>query len=193
VISTRLVALGAALVIAGCGSSPAKPSPPTIVETAQQPANLPPGWSRHLDNAHGFSLAVPPDWEKSDLGDSVLFRSPDHLVALSLSVDRTPAAFQSPPAEFARQTLAALSGYRSELKPGPPRAIGGTPLQGVVVESRGVTVAGSIAQDVQVAVLRRDRLVNYTAVIAANAKSTPAPEGAQAARMLRTVRDLPIA
>ena len=191
-IPISLAALAAALSIAGCGSSGVTP-PPTVVETAQQPAKPPPGWRLKLDHGHGFSIAVPPGWAAIEHGGAVLFRSPDHLIAVSLSVDRTSAAFTSPPAEFARQTLAALPGYESPLRPGPPKRITGTPLQAIAVGSSGVASAGAVRQDVEVAVLRHDGLVNYTAVIAANAKSTPAAERAQANLILTTIRDLPIA
>jgi hypothetical protein len=187
--ATLALAIAAAALVAGCGGSGITP-PQVVVETAQQPAKALPGWKGRLDHTHGFSIALPPGWTAIENGDAVLFRSPDHLVAVSLSVDRTEPAFSSPPAEFARQTLAALPGYRSPLQPGPPRRIAGTPLQGVGVRSSGV--AGAVRQNVEVAVLRRDRLVNYTAVIAANAKATPTAELALADRMLKTIRDFPI-
>jgi hypothetical protein len=187
-----LTTLAGAVAIAGCGSAGVTP-PPTVAEIAQQPAKPPPRWRVKLDHAHGFSIAVPPGWAVVDNGGAVLFRSPDHLVAVSLSVDRTPAAFAGPPAEFARQTLAALPGYESPLRPGPPRRITGTPLKAIAVGSSGVASAGGVRQNVEVAVLRRDGLVNYTAVTAANSKATPAVDSAQANRILKTIRDLPIA
>jgi hypothetical protein len=181
----------AAVASGGCGSSSVT-TPPAVVESAQAPAKLPPGWRRHLDNSHGFSMGLPPGWALNDNGDSILLRSPDHLVALSLSVDRTADAFASPPPAFARQTLVALPGYEDKLVPGPPQKLTGTPLEASIVRSRGVTSKEGVHQDVEVAVLRRDTLVNYTGVIAANAASTPAPELGDARRILQTIRDLPI-
>ena len=188
----RLLAALAAAALAGCGSSGVTP-PKSVPETAQPPAAVPAGWVRKLDNEHGFSIAVPPGWQKSTRGDATLFRSPDHLVAVTLSVDRTSGAFATPVDEFARRTLVALPGYKGKLIPSPPKRIAGTPLDTAVVSSVGEAAASGVRQDISVAVLRRDHFVNYTAVIAANAAATPAAELALARQMLATLRDLPIA
>jgi hypothetical protein len=182
-------------VLAGCGSSDTTTgaSTSTRPETAQKPAKLPYAWTRKLNNEHGFSIGVPPGWSASDAGNSVLYRSPDRLVALTLSVDRTTEAFDVPVDEFARQTLTALGGYDGKLVPSPPRKLGGTPLETALVSSTGTAAESGVRQDVEVAVLRRDHVVNYTAVIAANAKSTPPAELELAAQILKTLRDLPIA
>ena len=184
-------ALAATLALGACGSSGVT-TPKTVAESAQQPATPPAGWRTMLNHLHGFSIAVPPGWSVEESGDAVLIRSPDHLVAVSLSVDRTPQAFSSPPAAFARQAIQALPGYDNPLRPGPLRAISGTPLRAIETSSSGVASAGSVRQDIELAVLRRDHLVNYTAVIAANAGSAPAAERALASRMLTTIRNLPI-
>lgn len=186
------IALG---VFAGCGSSGTTTSSSTSTrpETAQKPAKLPYAWTRQLNNEHGFSIGVPPGWRSSDEGNAVLYRSPDQLVALTLSVDRTTEAFDASVDEFARQTLTALEGYEGKLVPSPPRRLGGTPLETALVSSSGVASESGVRQDVEVAVLRRDHLVNYTAVIAANARSTPPAELELAAQILKTLRDLPIA
>ena len=164
-----------------------------MAESAQRPAKPPPGWHTALDNRHGFSIARPPGWESSGPSRSVLYRSPDHLVAVSISVDRTPAAFTGSPASFARQTLRALPGYERRLEPSPPHPISATPLHGALVTAPGVTKQGTVRQEVEVAVLRRDHLVNYTAVIAANATATPGQEIAAARVMVASLRDLPVA
>lgn len=189
---TQLAVLaGAAALLAGCGGTSGGPAPaPASTETAQRPARVPQGWTRELNRDHGFSIALPPGWKPAPGRAVVLYRSPDRLVALSLSVDRTEEAFTSPPAEFARQALSALRGYRGPLLPGPPRRVAGTPLNGIAIDSAGVTSVG-VHEDLELAVLRRDHLVNYTAVIAANTKAPPT-EPALARRVLTTVRDLPI-
>lgn len=178
--------------VAGCGSDgkPAK-STPTRVESAQPPAKHPSGWKTVLDNDHGFSIAVPPGWSAGGRRGTMLYRSPDHLVAVSLSVDRTSGAFRTSPASFARQTLRALSGYKGKLVPSASHPIAGIPLDGVLVTATGESKDG-VRQEVEVAVLRRDHLVNYTAVIAANAGSTPPEEIAAARVMVASLRDLPI-
>jgi hypothetical protein len=60
------------------------------------------------------------------------------------------------------------------------------------VSAKGITKNGGVRQRVEVAVLRRDRQVNYTAVIAANADATPPDELAAALQMVASLRDHPL-
>jgi hypothetical protein len=179
-----------AVAILGCGSD-VKP-PKTTVESAQPPAKPPAGWKTVRDNTHGFSISVPPGWKQEGNGGSVLYRSPDHLVALSISVDRTGEAFAVPVARFAQQTIEAIPGYDGKLKPSPAHPITATPLDGALVTASGTTKKGGFHQEVEVAVVRRDHLVNYTGVIAANATSTPPDEIAAGRVMVASIRDQPI-
>jgi hypothetical protein len=175
----------------GCGSDAANDSTHAAVRAPQKPAALPRSWTRKANSREGFSVGVPPHWEQSRRGDAVLFRSPDRLVALSLATDRRDAAFTTPPGRFARMALGSLRGYRRPLRPGPTRPVGGTPLQGAAVRSEGVARANGVRQKIEVAVLRRDHSVNFTALIAANARQTPHHELDVARRVVRTVRDRP--
>ncbi len=182
-----------AVALAGCGTDSKGPSSTqtTVAATPQAPAEIPRSWRREIDTKHGFSAGVPPHWQLVGKGRSVLFRSPDRLVALSLAVDRNEAAFGTPPVQFARRALASLSGYRGSLIAGPPRPIGATPLATAAVRAQGVAKGTGVRQKVEFVVLRRDHLVNFTAVIAANAKQAPRDDIDVARRILRSVRDHP--
>jgi hypothetical protein len=179
--------------VAGCGGGSATTTTSTraATSTPQKPASIPRSWKRKVNAVQGFSIGMPRDWTHSGHGTSVLFRSPDRLVALSLGTRRGVAAFALPPGEFARRGIAALRGYRHPLKPGPTRVIGGTPFVTASVRSEGVARSNGVRQKVEFAVLRRDHAVNFTAVTAANAKDTPHHELEVARHMVRTLRDHP--
>ncbi len=189
----RLLGAIAAAAFAGCGSGSDEVTSTqrTVAETPQKPAHIPKSWRREVDRRRGFSVGVPPGWKLTQRGASVLFRSPDHLLAMSLSADRNEAAFGMAPAQFARRALASLPGYRQRLKAGQPRPIGATPLQTAAVRAEGTAKGSGVRQKVEFVVLRRDRQVNFTAVVAANAKQTPGAEIDLARRVLRSVRDEP--
>ena len=190
----RRARLGIALTLSGlalaaCGG--ATLSPHLRPETAQPPAPLPAGWQRRLDFTSGVSLGVPPGWRAQRRVDSLLVTSPDRLVAISISADRTGSVLRVPLDRLAPAALHALGGYRDPLQPGKGAPFPGTPLAGASAVATGVSTTG-VRQRVQLIVLRRDYIVTYTLVVAANAAGTPPPEIAEALAIARTVRDLPI-
>jgi len=87
-----LLVAATASVAGGCGDGESTTSTTPLTETAQEFPKLPPGWNAHRDRAIGYAIAVPPGWERSGHAGKVLFRSPDHLVAVTLAVDRNPNA-----------------------------------------------------------------------------------------------------
>lgn len=179
--------------LAGCGSSsgPTTSTHQRVAESPQDPAHMPKSWKRRVDRQHGLQIGVPSGWKSRIAGRSLLMRSPDHLVALSLAASRGEAALSTPPAKFARRAFASLTGYRHDLVAGPVRSIGATPLDTASVRAQGVAKRGGVRQKVELVVLRRDHIVSYTAVIAANAKLAPHGEIDLARRILRTLRDRP--
>jgi hypothetical protein len=179
--------------LAGCGSgSEDKTSTePTAPAAPQKPAAIPKSWDRKVNTVLGFSIGVPPHWRHAGQGSAVLFRSPDRLVAVSVSAERRAGAFEMPPGEFARRAIVALPGYRQPLRPGPTRPLGGTPFDTAAVRATGVAKSNGVRQKAEFDVLRRDHSVNFTAVVAANAKDTPHHELDVARQMVRSVRDHP--
>jgi hypothetical protein len=187
--ATGLFTALALAAMAGCGGGESTTA--SVPTTPQTTAKIPSSWEHKVNTVQGFTIGVPPHWKHSGSGDSVLFRSPDRLVAISLATERRAGAFEMPPGEFARTAIASLSGYRHPLRPGPTRVIGGTPLDTAAVRSEGVAKSNGVRQKVEFAVLRRDHAVNFTAVIAANAKDTPHHELDVARKMVASVRDDP--
>lgn len=183
-----LVALGA-----GCGGSgTTTPSPPPV-EYAQALPKLPAGWQARRSRSIGYAIGVPPGWQVTAGGGKVLFRSPDHLVAVTLSVDRNSDALELPLGTFATRALAALPGFEAQLTPSEPKPFGGTPLDAVQTTATGTTKSRGIEERATIVVLRRDAIVNYTVAIVENAKhGYSSLDRRVALLMVRTLRDQPV-
>lgn len=187
------LAVVAASVAMGCGGggSHSTTTSQAPKETAQKLPAVPPGWKVHRDRKIGYAIAVPTGWQVSDRARRSLFRSPDHLVAVTLTADRNPRTFRLPLDKFAAQALGALPGFKVPLEPTKPKPFKGTPLQAVSTTATGAQ-AGGLKETATLIVLRRDHLVNYTVAVLANAEQAgSALDRAVALRMVQTLRDVP--
>ena len=154
---------------------------------------LPPGWRAHRDRVIGYAIGVPPGWQLHSSAQRVLIRSPDHLVSVTLAVDRNGDALELPTRRFATRALAALPGFRAPLQPGKPNSFGGTPLNAVETSATGTTEKRKLRESATVVVLRQDAAVNYTAAIVSNAeRASAAIDRAFARKMITTLRDQPV-
>jgi hypothetical protein len=191
-----VVGLAGALALVGCGGGDSSTSTPaattTATETPQKLPKLPSGWHAYVDHRIGYAVGLAPGWTATTRADSALIRSPDRLVAISVAADRTSEALTLPLPDFATRVLSALAGFQGGLDPGPPRPFPGTPLEATQVRARGTEARNGVHQKLALVVLRRDQLVNYTLIVAENARETPAAEHRDAFRIVRTLRDEPI-
>jgi len=180
--------------VAGCGGgSTSTMTSTTPKETPQKLPKLPPGWKARRDQTIGYAIGLPTDWEVQGHGDrSVLFRSPDHLVAATLTAARGAGVFSVPLEKFAAQALGGLPGFKVPLNPGKPKPFKGTPLKAVQTSASG-TQAGGLKERATLVVLRRDHLVNYTVAVLENARQREAKfDRSVATRMIQTLRDQPV-
>jgi hypothetical protein len=187
--------LAVAVIATGCGgggSSSTTTTPTGPKETAQKLPKLPPGWRAHRDTKVGYAIGLPPGWKATSQRRSVLFRSPDHLVAVTLAANRDPAVFDVTPDKFASQALGGLPGFKVPLNPGKVKSFAGTPLKAVQT-SASASQARGIKESATLVVLRRDHLTNYTVAVLANAQQPGADvDRAVALRMIQTLRDVPV-
>jgi hypothetical protein len=172
--------LPAALIAAGCGSDSESDDATTgeaPTETAERVGNLPDGWERLTNDAQGFEIGVPPGWGEGKAcgkrapaaaSGTTLLCSPDRLVTLNVSVDRTNEALEVEPSEAATRTAEAISAqnFDGKLDPGSPKRVKGH-YNGASLSTEGK--AGNVDQEVEVYVLQREGIAVITAVIAANA------------------------
>ena len=200
------VALACAALIGGCDGGedekqPAdEPEGPPKVEKPESVGGLPAGWTVVKNSAQGFSLGAPPGWREggeclaggTEPGSVTILCSPDKLVTLSVAADRTDEALELDPAEFAARTITGLADSYDGLESGKPRRFEAH-YDGASVEGSGKAVGTGVNQDVQVVVLRREGVANFTAVIAANADKPTGPAVKLAEESLETLRSQPVA
>jgi hypothetical protein len=193
-LAATLLAISCVTASGGCGSSDTSTSSTTpTTEVAQRLPKLPPGWRARRDRSIGYAIGIPPGWELNEHGGTVLFRSPDHLVAVTLAVDRNGDALELPLGRFATQTLSALPGFQDSLQPAKPQRFPGTPLDAAWTTATGKAKRG-LAERATVVVLRRDALVDYAVALVENAERAESQvDRAVALAMVRTLRDQPVA
>ena len=189
-----MIALAAAVGVGGCGGGSRSTTITGRVgaeETAQKLPKLPPGWRAHRDTKVGYAIGLPPEWNATSQRRSVLIRSPDHLVAVTLAANRAPSVFETSPEKFAGQALGGLPGFKVPLNPGKARPFNGTPLKAVQASASGSQARG-LKENATLVVVRRDHLVNYSVAVLANAQQAGASvDRAVALRMIQTLRDQP--
>lgn len=184
--------LAAAALLAGCGEEAGDdPTGARPTESADELPELPRGWETHRNAAGGFALGRPPGWSAADRGPVTRLASPDELVAMTITADRTDEALELEPGEFATATLAALPGYREPLEPGEAAPFDHR-YRAARASATGVAERSGVRQRVVVVALRRGELATVTAVIAANAERPTGGAVRDALRALRTLRTRPV-
>jgi hypothetical protein len=179
-----------ALLGAGCGDDEEPAAPQRPAETVDQLPDLPPGWTAHVNHGAGFVIGVPPGWSAKDDGIRSLLRSPDRLVAATVTADRTDDALASPLTELASSTVSRLPGVE-DLEPGHPHRFD-APYDAVAVDATGIAGAKGVKQRFLLVVMRRDRLVNLTVLVARNAEQDTSFHSEAINRMLRSLRSRPV-
>ncbi len=200
----KLVTAGlvAGLVLGGCGGD--EDGPPEIKvdrlpEKGEHVGKLPQGWTVERNQAQGFSLGAPPGWRSggdclrggAKAGPLTILCSPDKLVTLSITADRTDDALELTAEEFAVQTAESLAKSYDGLKQKPPKPVKGH-YEGASIKASGRAAATGVDQDVEVVVLRREGAATFTALIAANADKPTGPAKELADRALSTLRSRPV-
>jgi hypothetical protein len=175
----------------GCGGDDS-PDAPSGAEVPQELPKLPKRWQEHRDRTIGFAIGKPPGWEVKPSRKAALIRSPDHLVAVTIVANRDREALEVPLEDFATDALAALPGFKTQLKPSEPRPFTKTPLDAVWTSATGTTVGREIKERATLLVLRREDVVNYTVAVVENASHGHSRKNREVAlRMVGTLRDLP--
>lgn len=191
---TATLATLAALAFAACGGGD-EPEETTTeqrpVETAHKLPKLDRGWEPHLNRRAGIAIAEPPGWSTRDRGTTTILRSPDKLIAVTVTPDRTDDAHDIPLEQFAARTFVALSGFEGELRPSEPRPFKSR-YPAVQVQGRGTAADTGVRQRLRVVVMRRDALVTVVAVIAEDARRADKVFSRNAVDAVRTIRTRPV-
>lgn len=183
---------GIALLAAGCGGDEEpvpSPVPERQEETSEKLPKLPRGFEPYANQTAGIVFGRPPGWDVAEKGVLTVICSPDELVVLSVSADRTDQALAGEPAKAAGATAEILAGYRKPLKPSKAKPFRHH-YDAASVRASGVSEDG-VKQDVEVIVLEREGATVVTAVLASNASKTPKDELKQADEALASLRTKP--
>jgi hypothetical protein len=185
----------AAILLAGCGGSDDTQSVSTTTqrqhsEDADPLPDLRPGWKRYLNRHGGFAVGLPPGWKAKRKGTGSLIRSFDHLVAVSISPDRTPDAQELPLDKFATRALLALPGIGAGAQPSDPRPYD-QHYDAVRLKYEAKDPKTGVEQRNSLIVIRRDGLVTFTILIAANADPAAEPAEELARKVVATLRSQP--
>ncbi len=186
-----------AVTVSACGSGDETTSTTTSSKTvelrpeesADPLPKLDRGWEVVHSRSGGFVVGRPPGWQPQRSGSTLTLLAPDRLVAVTISADRTASGLAIPSKKYVTRAASSLKGYKGELKPSKARAFKQRYAGSQVVE-RARSKSG-VPQEIRVIVLRRDRLVTFTAVIARNSKRPDAQENKQALEIVGTVRSRP--
>lgn len=175
--------------------APADPPP----EDADPLPDLPGDWRREINEGAGFAIGLPPGWSArpSPAGQGSVLTSPDRLVVLSISADRTSGALGLPLGQFARRTAEALgtevAGAQRfrRLSVGRPAPFAHR-YDAVAVRALGTPGGSEVRERLLVAVIRREGHAVYVAIVRANA-SQPSQyaDRATVKQVLRSLRGRP--
>jgi hypothetical protein len=199
-ITMTCAALAAAALLAGCGSDDEEPTgaQPQPRETVEELPDLPDGWRKAVNRPSGFVVGVPPGWDArmAEGAQGSLLRTPDDLVVVSISADRTGGALELPLEEFATRTAEALGGEVAgegrlrNLELGELRELRHR-YDAVALTATG-TAARGVRERILVAVIRREGLATYVVVARENARrASQFGDLGTVERIARTLRGRP--
>jgi len=194
-----LIVLLAALLMAGaagCGSDEESPStttsstdtssttssgevPEDPAEIPDEPAKLPKGWSEEDNPTAGFTFGLPPGWSArpTEGGQGSVITSPDELIVMTITADRTTGALELPLDEFATRTAEALGSDvvgadRFEdlfvTDPAPFKVDEG--YEAEAVRASGTSSKTGVEELVFVVVVRRPDVASYVVISRENAE-----------------------
>jgi hypothetical protein len=178
----RLLVL-AAFAAVGCGGDEDRPEAPARAEAADPPR----GWRTVRNDVAGFTVAAPRRWSARTRRGATLVRSPDRLVAVTFAADRSRAGAGTPPADYARDVIAALPGFEGAVSVRAQK-VRGSPYPSAIAQGDGTVSTSGRAQSITVAAFHQPGEATYSAVIFRNARVRPPPARKTLRRMLATFR-----
>jgi hypothetical protein len=186
---SAIVAAAALAGAVGCGGDDGPEPPEHRTETVDKLPKLPVGWHKYVNHRAGFAIGRAPGWRAEREGASTLLRSPDQLVAISISADRTTEAVEFPLDDYAEQALEALPRF-DHLKSRKAHRFEAR-YQAEAVEATGRS-RGGLRQQLTFIAMRRKHLATYAVLVARNAERNTRFYEREALRMVRTLRGRPI-
>ncbi len=186
-----LIALGLVALLSGCGDDggPSTTAATRQAETIDPPAKPPKRWQSYINPTAGFSISVPPAWTVATNGATTLLGSPDKVVAVSITADRTDEALDAPLEQYAADALENLDGF-TDLKPTGTRPYEAQ-YPAAIATGDGKLETSGVAQRLTLVVLRREGIAAYPVLASRNA-GVRSPFVEQVDAIIHSLRGRPV-
>lgn len=193
-ITARLAAALAAALLAGgavaaCGSDAPQADVESPVETAQKVPRLPAGWRVERNDAGGYALGVPPGWRIRARAANLQLASPDRLVVVTVTPDRSNELLEADLEELAESTTARYGEQFDRFEPGRTRRFR-HPYDAYAVSASGRREG--VGQEIDLIQLRRGALVTFTVIAQRNERFGTGSYVPTIERIARSIRSRPV-
>lgn len=179
----------AAIGLAACGSDEPEEDVEAPNETAQPVPRLPGGWKVERNDAGGFAVGVPPGWEAKPRNAQTQLSSPDRLVAITITPDRSNELLEADLEELAESTGAGYGEQFEDFELGEARRYKHA-YDGYAVSATGRR--DGIGQDIELILLRRGEIVTFTVIVQRNEKFGTGAYAPTIDRVVRSIRSRPV-
>ena len=179
----------AALGLGACGSDDSEEDVEAPNETAQPVPELPGGWKAERNDAGGFALGVPPGWQAKARGAQVQLKSPDRLVVVTVTPDRSNELLEADLEELTESTGVQYGEQFEDFE------LGRTAKYRHAYDAYSVTATGrrdGVGQELELILLRRGEIVTFTVIVQRNEKFGTGAYGPTIDRVVRSIRSRPV-
>jgi hypothetical protein len=186
------MALGAtllALLAPGCGGGGDAPDASAPAETIDKPAPPLRAGAVLINTDGGYSVGAPHGWIPEQQGGVTVLTSPDRVVTVAVTSDRTDEALAADPAAIARTAIQSLPGFAGI------HVAAAAPFKAhypaVEVTGTARRVADKLDQAFRSFVLVRAKLAVFT-VLASRVAKSHSPFATQVDAIVRSLRGRPV-
>ena len=179
----------AALALPACGSDDSAEDTESPTETAQPVPKLPAGWKVERNDAGGFALGVPPGWKAERHNAQVQLTSPDRLVVVTVTPDRSNELLEADLEELAESTGVQYGEQFEDFKLGKTARYEHA-YDGYSVQAKGRR--DGVAQEIELILLRRGEIVTFTVIVQRNERFGTGAYAPTIERIVRSIRSRPV-
>ena len=188
-LTALVAATVAAIAISACGSGDPVADVDSADETAQPVPKLPPGWKVERNEAGGFALGAPPGWQAKAQQTQTQLKSPDRLVVVTVTPDRSNELLEADLEELAESTGVQYGEQFEGFE------LDDTDRFEHRYDAYSVEATGShdgVRQQIEVILLRRGRLVTFTGIVQRNERFGSGAWAPTIERVVRSIRSRPV-
>jgi hypothetical protein len=178
-----------AVAIAACGSDAATEDGEAPEERSQPVPELPRGWKVNTNSGGGFALGVPPGWRPQRDGIRTRLASPDELVGITVTPDRSDEPLDADLEQLTEATAVEYGRQFDDFE------IGGTKRYEHQYDAFSAAARAEdkgVRQKVELILLRRDGIVTFTVVTQRNERFGSGVYVPTIDRVVRSIRSRPV-